>query len=145
MSPWPAFITRGNVSRSFLRGPSPVSCSWHPSWRKNYRHDKTSIDDMPNHLNMDSPEFVQRVLEQVVKGTEGKLGFGINGSNLTTNPCANWDPTTGFACVNEGSIPCPSCGLVSYCSSDCKKEHLNMHKKCCDMIVNRSQVPEAWI
>ncbi|KAK2465500.1 hypothetical protein APHAL10511_002392 [Amanita phalloides] len=61
------------------------------------------------------------------------LGSGINGTTLSTLPCAN---ATGRGqalklCPNAGLLTCSKCSLVKYCSPRCQIQHWPVHRTVC--------------
>lgn len=94
--------------------------------------EQDELSGMAKDLNMDKVELAEKILCHSIKESKGKLGSGVGGANMCAYPCANWSIAEGFDCKNPGVIPCLSCGLVSYCSLECKKENLGNHRSCCE-------------
>ncbi|KAL0569362.1 hypothetical protein V5O48_012597, partial [Marasmius crinis-equi] len=63
------------------------------------------------------------------------LGSDVDGEALTTLTCGNhmgrMSVTIHRRCTNKGTISCPRCHLVKYCSERCQKQHWPRHSSTC--------------
>uniref|UniRef100_A0A8H7TNG3 MYND-type domain-containing protein n=1 Tax=Bionectria ochroleuca TaxID=29856 RepID=A0A8H7TNG3_BIOOC len=57
--------------------------------------------------------------------------------------CANHS-SEGESCLKPAPLSCKNCRLVSYCGSECQKEHWAIHKKDCKCAVMSETWKPAW-
>ncbi|KAH7298682.1 hypothetical protein KP509_25G054200 [Ceratopteris richardii] len=99
-----------------------------------------SLSRMAEDMKISKLELAEKIIHDSIKESERSLGSSINGAPMDHYVCANWSTSGKVPCSHVGVIKCTSCGLVSYCSQECKIENSADHSHHCRLAsVHRSE------